>query len=118
MSLSKATLDILESQVSDGNRAAEVLRAASASCPTCSQSTPTIFHQREAQIMNELVRWFRAGVEGNNLDPHVAVRYAAALSEVRAFREEMEHRARKGTEAQQKLMEPTAEDEGFEEPYS
>jgi hypothetical protein len=111
VSLSKATLDILEAQVSQGTRAADVLRAASAPCPTCSTSPPTIFHQREHQIADELVRWFRGGIEGNNLDPHVAVRYAAALSEVRALREEMEHRARKGTQAQETLIHPTAEDD-------
>jgi hypothetical protein len=102
---SSKTLTVIEAQLAAGVQAEKILQAAQDRCPICTGGEgPTLFHQREAQIVNELILWFRAGVEGNHLDPQIAVRYAAALSEVRALREELEHRVRKGRDAQKTLV--------------
>ncbi len=54
-----------------------------------------VLGERESQIMREMVGAFRAG----KLDGTRAIAYAAALSEIYAFREEMEHRVRQGERA-------------------
>lgn len=60
---------------------------------------------REAQTLTELIVWFRS----EPWDERTAIRYIAILSENRAQREELEHRARKGTQARERLFgDPTA----------
>lgn len=56
--------------------------------------------QREEQIICEMLAWFR----GDGADPHRAVRYIAALSEVRALLEDTEHQEAKGAAALAELV--------------
>jgi hypothetical protein len=86
--------ELLESQHADGARARNILNAAGG-----------LYSEREAEIINELIMWFLS----EDWDESRAIRYIAALTENRTQREKLEYQARKGAEAQLKLMtQPTA----------
>jgi hypothetical protein len=64
------------------------------------RATQELYGQREEQTLRELIAWFRS----EPWDERTAIKYIAVLNENRAQREELEHRARKGTEARARLM--------------
>ena len=55
---------------------------------------------REKQTIKEMIDWFLT----HDWDERTAIRYIAKLSENRAQREELEYRARKGTQARNTLF--------------
>jgi len=81
-------LDVLGEQIAFGHEAELAL-----------QATSRLDAEREAQIINELVAFFRA----EPWDERKAIRYIAALSELRARREELIYRARKAAHAREQL---------------
>lgn len=89
--------DVLSEQLAFGQEAEHAL-----------QATSRLDAEREAQIVNELVAFFRA----EPWDERKAIRYIAALSELRARREELIYRARKAVHAREQL---TASDEAAKE---
>lgn len=90
--------DVLERQLALGQEAELALAA-----------TAKLDAEREAQIVTGLVTFFRS----EPWDERTAIRYVACLSELRARREELEHRARKAAEAREKLT--TASQDAAEE---
>lgn len=96
--------DKLAEMVAMGTQADAVLGVAGKTCHSCGSGS-SIFLERENQIIKEMIASFRAG-ESN---PHVFMRYAAALAEVRALEDALDYRSRKGTEARTKLYGSTEE---------
>lgn len=89
-----STADTITRQIEEGKTAERVLAAAG-----------PMLVAREDQIITEMLRWFRSIQDGiGQNDPHIAMRYIASLSEVRALLEENEHRVAKGTDAMAKFM--------------
>lgn len=89
MSVTPRQAEILEAQIDAGRRARALLGAGLAE----------LHAEREGQVLDKLIAWFRS----EPWDDRTAVRYIALLSENRAQREEIEHRARKAEEAARKL---------------
>jgi hypothetical protein len=87
--LSPSKVEVLQGQHSAGLKADMMLKAFG-----------TLHNDREKQIINELITFFRA----QPWDERTAIRYISALSENRAQQEELEHRARKGVQARAALF--------------
>ena len=85
--MSKA-LEVLSEQMARGGEAERMLQAFGG-----------LHAQREQQIINELITFFRV----SGWDERTAIRHVAALSENRAQKEELEYRARKAVEARATL---------------
>lgn len=87
--VSPAQKDILSRNFAVGRDAERILEA-----------TGSLHLERERQLINELIAWFKA----NPWDERVAIRYVASLAENRSQQETLEYRARKGSEARAKLF--------------
>lgn len=90
----------LERAAAAGAEARSYLDRAAGDCLACGAGT-TIFKEREQQIIAEAVEWFRTPAASK--DDHVAVRFIAALAEVRDLRKALEYRDRKSAEAKAAL---------------
>lgn len=87
--LSAKQLDVLQGQHATGLKADMMLKAFG-----------ELHEEREQQTLTEMLKWFLS----EPWDERTAIRYIAKLSENRAQREELEHRARKGAAARQALF--------------
>lgn len=89
-------LAAIEKNAAAGAAARQLLDAAHKTCPECGHGT-NIFVEREQQIIREAVNWFRDLAVSK--DDHLALRYVAALAEVRAMHEALGYRVKKADEA-------------------
>jgi len=94
--LSEKQLASLEKSTALGADARAVLDSAHRTCAECGHGT-NIFNEREQQIIQEAIQWFRS--PGAVKDDHHAVRFIAALAEIRALHEALTYRVRKAAEA-------------------
>lgn len=81
-------VDVLAEQAARGGEAERMLQAFGG-----------LHDEREKSAINELIMFFRS----EPWDERTAIRYIAALSENRAQKEELEHRARKAVQARKEL---------------
>lgn len=93
--ISPAKAEVLKEQHAAGLKASMMLRAFG-----------TLHDDREKQIVNDIITFFRC----EPWDERTAIRLIAALSENRAQHEELEHRARKGEQARNRLFGGTTAD--------
>lgn len=93
-------LAAMERQMSEGSTARAILDSAGRTCSTCGHGS-NIFIEREQQIIQEAIKWFRT--PGAIKDDHLALRFIAALAEIRELHEALGYRVRKADEAQAAL---------------
>lgn len=87
--------EVLQQQVDDGHEASLIRQYAGKRLLA-----------REEQIIREALGWFRGAPDPN---PHRAVQYIAALSEVRALLEDTEYREAKGATALAEIVTTSTE---------
>ncbi len=90
--MAKRSLEQLSQSRQRGMLAGEILRL-----------VIPVLDEREQQIVTSAIGEFRS----TTLDSTRAIAYVAALSELRAFREEMEHRVRQGERAAVEQIPPS-----------
>lgn len=98
---------IIERQAAAGATARYMLDRARTVCVTCGAGSD-IFKEREQQLIQESCTWFRE--PGASKDDHIAIRYIAALAEIRDLRAALDSRVAKEQTARAALYggDPTA----------
>lgn len=94
--LSERQREALDRQLAAGGEASAALERITKTCPSCGTGT-TILTQRTQQLIKEACDWFRQ--PGSSKDDHIAVRYIAALAEIRDLEYALSYRVRQAEKA-------------------